>query len=122
MNRWGLGLAFALVLSQGVFAGDLPPSAQAAKTRASAHCAALGEGFFPLAGSHACVRISGRISAGAGFGTGLARGGPASLDFDPSPANGLGGQAAAAGDLRFDTPNGPARIYLDVGNSASSRW
>lgn len=112
----------ALVFCQGVVAGDLPSSTQAAKTRANTRCAALGEGFFPVAGSDACVRISGHISAGAGFGTGAARGDSSSLNFDPSPRNGVGAEAAAAGDFRFDTPNGPGRIYLDVGKSANSRW
>ncbi|MGA2792444.1 MAG: hypothetical protein ABSE69_02765 [Roseiarcus sp.] len=122
MNRWGPGLALALLFSQGVVAGDLPSSAQTAKTRANAHCAALGEGFLPVGGSDACVRISGHISAGAGFGAGAARGDSSSLNFDPGPPNGLGAVAAAAGDWRFDTPNGPGRVYLDVGNSANSRW
>ena len=120
MNRWGLGLA--LVFSQGAVAGDLFSSAQAAKPRAAARCLAVGEGFFPVAGSDACVRISGHISAGAGFGTGAARGDSSSLVFDQSPPNGVGSAAAAAGDFRFDTPNGPGRIYVDVGNAVNSRW
>ncbi len=122
MNRWGLGLALALVFSQGVVAGDLSSSAQTAKTHANARCAALGAGLLPVGGSGACVRISGHISAGGGFAAGAARGDSSSLNFDPGPADGLGAEAAAAGDWRFDTPNGPGRVDLEVGKSANSRW
>jgi len=115
-------LALALLFSQGVVAGDLPSSAQTAKTRANARCAALGGGFLPVGGSDACVTISGHISAGAGFGAGAARGDSSSFNFDPGPPNGLGAVAAAAGDWRFDTPSGPGRVYLGAGNSANSRW
>jgi hypothetical protein len=118
MKRWGSGLALALIFAHGSVAGGLPTSTQAAKTRANGHCATLGEGFFAVAGSDACVRISGHISAGSGFGNDAARGGPSGLNFGPSPL--IGAEAAASGDLRFDTPNGPARVYLNVGNSAIS--
>jgi hypothetical protein len=121
MNRWGLGLALALVFSRGVVAGDLSSSAQTAKTQVNARCAALGAGFLPVGGSDACVRISGHISAGVGFAAGAARGDSSGLNFDPGPPNGLGAQAAA-GDWRFDTPSGPGRVDLEVGSSANSRW
>ena len=120
MIRWGAGLALALVLSQGVAAGDLSPSAQTAKARVNARCAALGEGFLPVAGSDACVRISGRISAG--FGAGAGGGESSSPAFDPSPSNGAGAETAAAGDWRLDAPNGAGRVYPAAGNGANARW
>ena len=120
MKRWGSGVALALTFAHGSLAGGLPASTQGAPARANGRCAALGEGFFAVAGSNACVRISGHISAGTGFGTGAAHGNPAPVDFGPNPL--MGAEAAASGDLRFDTPNGPARVYLNVGNSAISHW
>ncbi|MGO8797594.1 MAG: hypothetical protein ACLQE9_05025 [Roseiarcus sp.] len=120
MNRWGVGAALALAFSQGVCAGDLPSSSQFARTRANTRCGALGAGFFPIAGSDACVRISGHISAGAGFATGAARGGSADLAIAPSAPNGFGAEAGMAGDFRFDTANGPGRIYLSVESAAGS--
>ncbi len=120
MKRWGSGVALALVFAHGSLAGGLPTSTQAAKTRANGRCAALGEGFFAIAGSDACVKISGHISAGAGFGTGAAHGGPSSVAFGPNPL--MGAEAAVSGDLRFNTSSGPARVYLNVGNSTISHW
>ena len=118
MNRWGSGFALALVFAHGSLAGGLQTSTQA-KTRVNDRCAALGQGFFTVRGSDACVRISGHISAGAGFGGEAARVGASGFDFGPSP---LIGAEAASGDLRFNTPNDPARVYLNVGNSAISHW
>lgn len=115
MNRWGPGLALALVFAHGSLAGGLSTSTQA-RSPTDGRCAALGQGFFAIVGSDACVRISGHISAGAGFGTGAARG------ESPGQNPLISAEAAAAGDLRFNTPSGPARVYLNVGNSAISRW
>ncbi len=120
MKRWGSGVALALILAHGSLAGGLSTSTQAAKTRANARCAALGDGFLAIAGSDACVKISGHISAGAGFGTGAAHSGSSTITFGPSPL--MGAEAAASGDLRFNTSNGLARVYLNVGNSTISHW
>lgn len=120
MKRWSSGVALALIFAQGSLAGGLTTSTQAARSPASGRCAALGEGFFAIAGSDACVRISGHISAGAGFGTGATRGGSSAIAFGPSPLTGA--EAAVSGDLRFNTSSGPVRVYLNVGNSTISHW
>lgn len=125
MIRLRLGLTVASLIvassaSQSAFAGDAPEFGPSAKTQANAHCAALGEGFFAVAGSDACVRISGRISAGVGFaGPGPARA------VEPGIGGGASGfdtQAAVSGDVRFDTAAGPARIYVGVRKDANPRW
>jgi Porin subfamily len=121
MIRQGLGLVFVSMAAHAASANDIMPAGQTDKPRADMHCSTLGEGFFAVAGSNACIKISGRISAGAGFGpsSGAVRsfeprigGNPADTAFD----------AAAAGDLRFDTAAGPARVYVGVRKDANPRW
>jgi hypothetical protein len=121
MIRLGSGIIVALIASHVANAGEMLPAGQG-KARANARCAALGEGFFPVAGSDACIKISGRISAGVGFGSGGGGGlsNSSSLDFNASRNNGSGAEAAATGDLRFDTSAGPGRVYLGVGKN--SHW
>ena len=77
----------------------------------SARCHSYGEGFFGVAGSDACIRISGYVDAGADFST--SRGGRDALQANPGLTTG----AAAALDTRFDTAAGPARVYIQVGRS-----
>ena len=81
------------------------------------------KGFFAVAGSNACIKISGRISAGVGFepSSGAVRsfephigGNPADTAFDAA--------AAASGDLRFDTAAGPARVYVGVRKDTNPGW
>jgi hypothetical protein len=118
MVRSGLGLIFALSVCHGAVADDIPPAARTIKPRANPHCAALGEGFFPVAGSDACIRISGHISAGAGFGSGGATG----FAFGGQPASPFNTEVGAAGDLRFNTPAGPGRVYIDVRRDSNPAW
>ena len=120
MIRLSVGLIVASLAAPSTFAGDAPQFGQSAKKPVDAHCAALGEGFFAVAGSNACVRITGRISAGAGFaGPGPAR----ALDSHiGGAASGFDAQAAVSGDIRFDTEAGPARIYVGVKKDTNPRW
>ena len=76
----------------------------------NARCHSQGEGFFGVAGSDACIRISGYIDAGADFSTSRS-GRDATLLANPGMRTG----AAAALDTRFDTPAGPARVYIEIG-------
>ena len=122
MIRFGLGLVFACGLSQEASAGDVLPPGQAAKPHAENHCAALGEGFFAVNGSDACVKISGRISAGVGFGGGGGSGGSSGVTFESNRPNGFDTEAAASGDLRFNTGAGPARVYVEVKKNSGPRW
>ena len=75
-----------------------------------ARCRSYGEGFIGVAGSDACIRISGYVDAGVDFSA--SRGGRAAPQLAPAnPAPG----AAAALDTRFDTSMGPARIFIEIG-------
>ena len=119
MGRWGLGLAAALAVVEAAAAQDAPPSAKAdeATAAAQAHCAALGPGFFAVTGSSACMRISGHISAGAGFVSAGTSGHSLA-----APITGSFTEEGVSGDMRFDTPIGPGRIYVHVHNANGSRW
>ena len=75
-----------------------------------ARCRARGDGFFNVAGSDACIRISGYIDAGADFSTSRS-GRDAALLANPGMRTG----AATALDTRFDTAAGPARVYIEIG-------
>jgi hypothetical protein len=77
-----------------------------------ARCHWHGDGFIGVAGSDACIRISGYIDAGADFSA--SRGGRVAPLLAPAnPALGTG--AAAALDTRFDTSTGPGRVYIEIG-------
>jgi len=122
MIRLGIGLIFASSICSLASAGDLLPSGRAPKSPSNARCAALGEGFFPVAGSDACIKISGHVSAGVGFGSGGGSSGAPPLNFSGSQGNGFDSEVGAAGDLRFQTPAGPARVYVDVRKDTNPRW
>jgi hypothetical protein len=120
MLRWSAaGLILASLTAQPVLAGDVPQFVHA-KAPTDNHCAALGEGFFAVAGSNACMKISGRISAGVGF----ARPGPAGVfGSRVAPlASGFNTETAVTGDIRFDTEAGPGRIYVHVQSDTNPRW
>lgn len=76
----------------------------------NARCRSNGEGFFDVAGSDACIRISGYIDAGANFST--SRGGRDALLL-ANPGLRTGG--ATALDTRLNTSAGPARVYIEIG-------
>ena len=96
----------AAAVRAGESAAPTPPS--------DARCRSYGEGFFGVAGSDACIRISGYIDAGLDFST--SRGGRAAPLLAPAnPTAGAG--AATALDTRFDTSIGPGRVYIEIGRS-----
>ena len=106
-QRAVLGAAFSLaacLAAAEVRAGD----SAAPIAPSDARCHSYGEGFIGVAGSDACIRISGYVDAGADFS--------ASRDGRAAPANPAAKiGAAAALDTRFDTPTGPARVYIEIG-------
>ena len=120
MIRSSLGLLLAVAVPGAAAAGDLLSAGQSAKPRADAHCASYGAGFFAVAGSNACVKISGHISAGAAF----ANGSNATATWNPSLPAGKGADAEIGvnGDMRFDTPAGPGRIYVGARRDTNPRW
>jgi hypothetical protein len=123
MIRLGIGLIFALSACGLASAGDVLQIGRVAKSpAANARCKALGEGFFPVAGSDACIRISGHVSAGVGFGSGGGSPGAPSLNFSGSQGNGFDSEMGVASDLRFQTPAGPGRVYVDIRKDTNPRW
>jgi hypothetical protein len=121
MIRSGLFVATAALFVQTAEASDVLLGVRSAPTNADLRCAALGDGFFAVAGSTACVQISGHISAGANFGSGAAAA-SATPHFTTPAASKFDGETAVSGDLRFDTFAGPGRVYVDVRKDAYSRW
>ena len=120
MIRLGIGLILALSACGLASADDVLPIGRVAKSPTNARCKALGEGFFPVAGSDACIRISGHVSAGVGFGSG---GGSPGLNFSGSQGGGgFNTEIGATGDLRFQTPAGPGRVYVDIRRDSNPRW
>ena len=113
-QRAVLGAAFSLaacLAAAEVRAGD----SAAPIAPADARCRSNGEGFIGVAGSDACIRISGYVDAGADFSA--SRGGrDAPLLAPANPALRTG--AAAALDTRFATPMGPGRVYIEIGRPA----
>ena len=96
----------ACLASADVRAGD----SAASIAPSDARCRSQGEGFLGVAGSDACIRISGYIDAGPSFSTSRS-GRDALLLANPGMKTG----AATALDTRFDSPAGPARVYIEIG-------
>ena len=106
---WGATFSLAACLA----AADARAGDSAAPIAPSnARCHAHGDGFFSVAGSDACIRISGYVDAGADFSASRdGRGAPLLAPANPALTTG----AAAALDTRFDTPMGPGRVYIEIG-------
>ncbi len=122
MIRSSLGLILAVVVPCAANAGDFLPGGQSAKARVNARCAAMGEGFFPVQGSDACIKISGRISAGVAVGNAAGSARPWGSSIPSSLQSGADVEAVVNGDLRFDTPSGPGRIYVGVRRDTNPHW
>jgi hypothetical protein len=106
----------AIVVAWAAAAADSSMPKQQAETPNDAHCGALGEGFFAVSGSDACIRISGYVAAGAEFGGGLRYASHNSAPFDAAPTSALRTRTGVSADARFDTPMGPGRLYIQVGH------
>ncbi|MGD0764299.1 MAG: porin [Roseiarcus sp.] len=105
----------ASLVAGSACAGDASAPKSPPASPNDARCRALGQGFFAVSGSDACIRISGYVAAGADFGGGLR-----SVSHDPAPfaagaATMLGTRTGVSADARFDTPMGPGRLYIQVG-------
>jgi hypothetical protein len=122
MIRSSLGLFLAVAVPCAASAGDFLPSGQSAKPRSNTRCAAMGDGFFPVQGSDVCVKISGRISAGAEIGNGSGSAKPWASGFPTSLSHDANAETVMNGDLRFDTPAGPGRVYVGVRRDTNPHW
>jgi hypothetical protein len=111
-----LGAVFSLAIgwaNHAAIAGDaVAPNAP--PTPGQARCNAMGEGFYAIAGSNACIKISGHVAAGVDF---VAPGAKASGAFAPRPNGGLISQTAVSAEVRLDTPLGPGRLYVQIGHA-----
>jgi hypothetical protein len=112
--RGALFILASIALSGAALAGDV--AALKPPTGDDLRCSALGEGFFPVAGSNACIRISGYVAAGADIGGGLHPVAHNAAPFEPAATSTLRTATGVAADARFDTPMGPGRIYVQVGH------
>ena len=112
-----LGAVFSLAIGWttcAAIAGDaVAPNAP--PTPGQARCNAMGEGFYAIAGSNACIRIGGYVAAGADFAAPSAK---AAGVFAPRPNGGLTSQTAVSAEVRLDTPLGPGRLYVQIGHDA----
>lgn len=121
-KTWRTWLALSSLCLAGLapgkgFAGDAlapaPPS-----TPDQAHCNELGDGFFAVAGSSACVKISGYVSAGTDFSAVAAKGAQSSAPFAAKSSVGMDSQSGMSVETQFDTPLGPGRLYVQVGHNS----
>jgi hypothetical protein len=110
-----LSATAACLVAGSALAGDAldgkPPMAAAINSR----CNARGDGSFALAGSSACVKISGYVAAGADFGD-VAPAAPRNSNLldvtPPEPVRTLSGISAEA---RFEPPMAPTPVYVPLG-------
>ncbi len=110
-----LGAVVASLFAGAASAGDSSMPNQPAATPNDARCGAMGEGFFAVSGSDACIRISGYVAAGAEFGGVLRPAWRNSGPFDAASTSALRTRVGASADARLDTPMGPGRLYIQVG-------
>lgn len=113
--RVSLRASAACLVAGGALAGEPIAASQPAAAPNQARCSALGEGFFAVSGSDACIRISGYVAAGAEFGGGLHAVSHNPAPFDVAPTSALRTRTGVSADARFDTPMGPGRLYIQVG-------
>ena len=106
----------ASLVAGSALAGDSPAPKTPAASPNDARCSALGEGFFAVSGSDACIRISGYVAAGADFGGGLRGVSRDPAPFAAGPTTTFGTRTGVGADARFDTPMGPGRLYIQVGH------
>jgi hypothetical protein len=106
--------ALGLVASAARAAEIGPPQSQR-ETPDQARCKALGEGYFAVKGSTACIRISGYVSAGMGFVAPGRIAAPTTGPFAPHNSAYSTTEGAAAVETQFDTAFGPGRLYVQVG-------
>jgi hypothetical protein len=115
---WAVGVILLLALASAndaAFAGDMFTPDAPPPTADQARCNAIGEGFYAVKGSNACIKISGYVAAGVDFVAPTAK---SSSAFAPRPNGGLNSQTAVSAEVRLDTPLGPGRLYVQIGHDA----
>ena len=95
-------------------AGDAQTPGEPLNAVNRGHCSALGEGFFPVNGSDACIRISGYVAAVTDLGGGL-RAAHAPTPFDEATTSAMHTYTGVSVDAQFETPLGPGVVHVDGG-------
>jgi len=116
----GVIFAFAVALTNhAAFAGDVfAPSAP--PTPDQARCNAIGEGFYAVKGSNACIKISGYIAAGARLGTDEQIGGHTS-PFGPLDAPEFVGSVRPSRATVIEVPADQDRLFRSPGSGDEAR-
>ena len=110
-------ICLTILVPEKGFAGD--SFAPAPKpTLDQAHCDSLGDGFIAVAGSSACVKISGYVSAGTGVSAMGGESGPGAAPFAAKANVGMDSQTAVSGKAQFESRLGPGRLYVQVGHDS----
>ncbi len=107
--------ACAPALAEGKAPPPAPSPSPSAIAKAPSRCAALGPGAFALAGSQTCIRVSGYVSAVAGFGPGPKQIVDGSNPFGDAFANGVGARLGGRIEVRTDTDLGEVRLVVGTG-------
>jgi hypothetical protein len=116
---WALSASVAAAASGGL-AGEASPPGQPPSAAQIGRCNALGEGYFAVPGSDACIRISGYVAADTEFAAGL-RPPHAPGPFGGPPVAAMRASAGVSLDERFETPMGPGRVYVEVAHDRFDR-
>lgn len=105
--------------SEGAWAGDefKPKPAPSDQAR----CKAMGEGFYAVAGSNTCVKISGYIGTGVVFASPVRVTPPIAGPSARHDTSFFEKGAGVSLEARFDTELGPGRLYVQVGRDSFNR-
>jgi hypothetical protein len=106
-------LLVALLVPRAALAGDSFEPAPAMIDQG--HCKSLGDGFYAVKGTNACIKISGYIAAGVEFASPARVGLPAAGPFAAHAVSATDTSVGMSVDTRFDTELGPSRLYVQVG-------
>jgi hypothetical protein len=121
MRGCRLGLIIASLAAHAASASDASPIEPTLRASSDARCSSLGDGFVAMAGSNACVKISGHISAGMPYGSGADSANSARLRFGPLPPR-IPAVTAISGGLRFDGSSSAARVDFGALENSAPRW
>jgi hypothetical protein len=121
LRHWApyvLGLGAAGAFAGAALAGEgfVPKQSAPDQTR----CKALGDGFFAVRGSDACVKISGYVASGVDF-VGPFHGGRNFGPFGARASSGAESSAGVSAEAHFDTPMGQGRLYIEMGRDSFHR-
>lgn len=118
LARAALLAAGCALAQRSAFAGDSFEPKPGPPALDQTHCSALGEGFFAVSGSDACIRISGYVAAGAGFVEPGRVAAPATGPFAERASAFTDNHVGVSVETQFNTELGPGRLYVQVGHNS----